>query len=46
MLASLETTFRERMAHHAVPGVALALIADSEIANETAYGMKEAAAIR
>ena len=42
MLASLETTFRERMAHHAVPGVALALIADSEIANETAYGMKGA----
>ena len=40
MLASLETTLRERMAHHAVPGVALALIADSEIATEAAHGTK------
>ena len=42
MLASLETTLRERMAHYAVPGVALALIADSEIAAEAAHGVKEA----
>ena len=42
VLASLETTLRERMAHYAVPGVALALIADSEIAAEAAYGVKEA----
>ena len=28
MLASLETTLRARMAHYAVPGVALALVAD------------------
>src|SRR6476469_6042808 len=42
VLASLETTLRERMAHHAVPGIALALIADSEIATEAAHGMKEA----
>ncbi len=32
----------ERMAHYAVPGVALALIAESEIAVEGAYGVKEA----
>jgi len=42
VLASLETTLRERMAHYAVPGVALALIADSEIAAEAAHGVKEA----
>ena len=36
----------ERMAHYAVPGVALALIADSEIAVEAGYGMKEAGARR
>ena len=30
------------MAHYAVPGVALALIADSEIAAEAGYGVKEA----
>lgn len=30
------------MAHHAVPGVALALIADSEIAAESGYGIKDA----
>ena len=32
----------ERMSHHSVPGVALALIAGSEIAVEAAYGVKEA----
>jgi len=42
VLASLETTLRARMAHYAVPGVALALIADSEIATEAAHGTKEA----
>ena len=42
MLASLETTLHERMAHVAVPGVALALIADSRIATEAAYGTKKA----
>ena len=30
------------MAHYAIPGVALALIADSEIAAEAGYGVKEA----
>ena len=35
-------SLRDRMAHHAVPGVALALVAGSEIAVEAAYGVKEA----
>lgn len=42
MLASLETTLFERMAHFAIPGVALALIADSRIATEAGYGLKKA----
>lgn len=32
----------DRMAHYSVPGVALALIAESGIVVETAYGVKEA----
>ncbi len=32
----------ERMAHHAVPGVGLAVIANGEIAYERSYGVKEA----
>ena len=37
-----EASLSERMAHHRVPGVVLALIADGEIAVERAYGVKEA----
>ncbi len=42
MQTSLEAVVLERMAHHAVPGVALALIEGSEIATEAGYGVKEA----
>jgi CubicO group peptidase (beta-lactamase class C family) len=40
--AAAASSLGERMAHHAVPGVALALIAESEIAVEGAYGVREA----
>ena len=43
MPVPLEAALLERMAHYAVPGVALALIADSGIAAEAGYGVKEAA---
>ena len=42
MSALAEATLVERMAHYAIPGVALALITDSEIAMEACYGVKEA----
>jgi CubicO group peptidase (beta-lactamase class C family) len=42
MSALAEATLVERMAHYAIPGVALALITDSEIAIEACYGVKEA----
>jgi CubicO group peptidase (beta-lactamase class C family) len=38
----LEAVILERMAHYAVPGVALALIGDSDIASEAGHGVKEA----
>jgi CubicO group peptidase (beta-lactamase class C family) len=37
-----ERAFLERMAHYAIPGIAVALIADSEIAAEAGYGVKKA----
>jgi CubicO group peptidase (beta-lactamase class C family) len=37
-----EALLLERMAHYAIPGVALALITDSEIAAEAGYGVKRA----
>ena len=42
MSAFPEALLLERMAHYAIPGAALALIADSEIAAEAGYGVKEA----
>ena len=47
MPASIETAVDrarvgERMAHYAVPGVALAVIADGEIAHEASYGVTDA----
>ena len=42
MSAFPEALVLERMAHYSVPGVALALIADSEIATEAGYGVKVA----
>jgi len=42
MSALAEAALVERMAHYAIPGVALALITDSEIAMEAGYGVKEA----
>lgn len=40
--ASLEARLLERMGHYAIPGVAIALIADSGIAAEAGHGVKEA----
>jgi CubicO group peptidase (beta-lactamase class C family) len=37
-----DRSLQERMAHHAVPGVGLAVIADGEIAFEGSYGVREA----
>ena len=42
MSAFPEALLLERMAHYAIPGVALALISDSEIAAEAGYGVREA----